>query len=433
MSYFLNTIDVPLKKNTSSEASVRMTDVKTVTLPTLMHIGTPATPVVKMGDMVKVGQLIAEANGELSSPVYASVSGKVTKVSDYLTYHGTSVPAITITSDGEMTPVEDLAAPTVTNREELIEAIRNSGVVGLGGAGFPTHVKYDVDFDKLEVLIVNGTECEPYITSDDHTMQERVDDIEAGLRAMQQHFGIKRIIIGVGDNKKTAIENMKELASRMEGVEVTTFPSSYSHGGEKVVIYHTTQKVLPVGTLPIEIGCLVSNVTTIASIGSYLKTGMPLVERYVTVDGGCVKTPKCVLAPIGVSIEELVNFVGELEGEPHKVVYGGPMLGITVPNMSAPVLKITNAVLLLSEKETEFPKQTACIRCGECTNQCPFGLAPASIAKAYKMRDVAMLEKLNVNACMECGICSYVCPASRPLVQTMKLAKKFVKEETANG
>lgn len=433
MSFFLNTIDVPLNKNTSSEPSVRMTDVKTVTLPTQMHIGEPATPVVKMGDMVKVGQLIAQANGDLSSPIYASVSGKVTKVSDYVTYSGTAVPAITITSDGEMTPVEDLQAPVVTNREELLEAIRNSGVVGLGGAGFPTHVKFNVDFDKLEVLIVNGTECESYITSDDHTMQERVGDIEFALRAMQKHFGIKRIIIGVGDNKKAAIENMRELASRMEGVEVVSLPSGYANGSEKAVIYHTTKKIVPVDTLPIELGCLVSNVTTIASIGAYLQTGMPLVERYVTVDGGCVKTPKCVVAPIGVSIEELVGFVGELECDPYKVVYGDPMHGITVPNMSAPVLKITNAVLLLSEKETQFPKQTACIRCGECTNQCPIGLAPAAIAKAYKNRDVETLEKLNVNACMECGICSYVCPASRPLVQTTKLAKKFVKEEKANG
>lgn len=433
MSFFFNTIDVPLKKNTSSEPSVRMTDVKTVTLPTQMHIGTPATPVVKMGDMVKVGQLIAQANGELSSPVYASVSGKVTKVSDYVTYAGDRVPAITITSDGEMTLCDELQIPTVTSRDELIEAIRDSGVVGLGGAGFPTHVKYNVDFSKLEVLIVNGTECEPYITSDDHTMQERVDDIEFALKAMQKHFGIKRIVIGVGDNKKAAIENMKALASRMEGVEVTTFPSSYSHGGEKTVIYHTTKNVVSVGMLPIDVGCLVSNVTTIASIGNYLKTGMPFVERYVTVDGGCVKTPKCVLAPIGVSVEELVGFVGELACDPHKVVYGGPMLGITVPNMSAPVLKTTNAVLLLSEKETEFPKQTACIRCGECTNQCPLGLAPAAISKAYGKRDVDALKKLNVNVCMECGICSYICPASRPLVQTMKLSKKMLKEEKANG
>ena len=428
MAFFLNSIPVPLKKNTADKPSVRMTDVKTVMIPTLMHQGTPATPVVKMGDLVKVGTKIAQANGELSSPIYASVSGKVTKVCDYLTASGKYVPAIVITADGEMATEEGLTAPTVNSKDELLAAIRESGVVGLGGAGFPTHVKLNVDFENVETLIVIGTECEPYITSDNHVMNERAGDIEFALSAFKKHLGIKHIVIGVGNNKKTSIENMKELASRIEGAEVIALPSTYSHGSEEAIVFHATKKVLPQGKLPTHIGCVVCNVTTIAEIGKYLKTGMPFVERYVTVDGSCVKEPQCVIAPIGVSLEELFAFVGEFECDPERVVYGGPMMGITVPSLSAPVLKTTNSVLALSEKETKFPKETACIRCGRCTNNCPLGIAPAAIEKAYARKDVEELVALQVTACMECGSCAYLCPAHRPLVQTNKLAKALVKE-----
>ena len=428
MAFFLNSIPVPLKKNTADKPSVRMTDVKTVMIPMLMHQGTPATPMVKMGDLVKVGTKIAQANGELSSPIYASVSGKVTKVCDYLTASGKYVPAIVITADGEMATEEGLTAPTVNSKDELLAAIRESGVVGLGGAGFPTHVKLNVDFENVETLIVNGTECEPYITSDNHVMNERAGDIEFALSAFKKHLGIKHIVIGVGNNKKTSIENMKELASRIEGAEVIALPSTYSHGSEEAIVFHATKKVLPQGKLPVDIGCVVCNVTTIAEIGKYLKTGMPFVERYVTVDGSCVKEPQCVIAPIGVSLEELFAFVGEFECDPERVVYGGPMMGITVPSLSAPVLKTTNSVLALSEKETKFPKETACIRCGRCTNNCPLGIAPAAIEKAYARKDVEELVALQVTACMECGSCAYLCPAHRPLVQTNKLAKALVKE-----
>ena len=431
MSFFMNSIPVPQRKNTAGAPSVRMGGAKVVTISTQMHIGTPAKPVVKMGDLVQVGTLIAEPNGELSAPVHASVSGKVTKVTDIVTAQGKFVPAIVITSDGEMTKCEDLSAPVVNSREDLVNAIKNSGVIGLGGAGYPTYAKYGSDLDSVETLIVNGTECEPYFTSDDHVMNECASDIEHALAEFKKHFGFKKIVIGVGDNKKDALNSMKEIASRLDGVEVKAFPSTYSHGSEKAIIYHTLGKAMAEGQHPTDLGCLVSNVSTIATIGAYLKTGMPMVERYVTVDGDCVAEPKCVIAPIGVSVSELLEFCGELKVEPHKVVFGGLMMGTTVPNMSAPISKTTNGVLVLSAEQTKFPKETACIRCGACTNKCPLGLAPAAIAKAYAQRDAEQLEKLHVNACMECGTCSYLCPASRPLVQTNKLAKAFLKEEKA--
>jgi electron transport complex protein RnfC len=428
MSFFMNSIPVPLKKNTMDVPSVRMSGVTSVTIPMQMHIGTPAKPVVKMGDLVQVGTLIAEANGEISSPIHASVSGKVAKIIDYVTANGATVPAVVITSDGEMTPCEGLAAPVVNSKQDLLDAIRNSGIVGLGGAGFPTHVKFDVDFEKLDELIINGTECEPYLTSDNHAMLERVGDIEVAIGAFKKYFGIKRIIIVVGDNKKAALENMKNLASKFDGVEVVKAPSTYSYGSEEAIIYHTTKKVLSADKLPIDLGCLVSNVTTVAAIGAYLQTGMPLVEKLVAVDGGCVKEPKSVYAPIGTSLADVFAFCGEFSEDPERVVYGGVMRGITVPDLTAPVLKNTNAVLALSAKDVKAPKESPCIRCGECTNYCPLGLAPAAIARAYQQKDVEQLEKLMVQSCMECGSCSYLCPAHRPLVQTIKLAKMLVKE-----
>ena len=430
MSFFMNSIPVPMRKNTAGTPSVRMGNASVVTLPMQMHIGEPAKPVVKMGDLVKVGTLIAEANGELSSPIYASVSGKVTKVADYVTVSGKTVPAVVITSDGEMTE-EEFVAPALNGRDDLLAAIKNSGVVGLGGAGFPTNVKFDVDFGKLEVLVVNGTECEPFITSDDHTMNENAEYIEYALKAYQTHFGIKRIVIGVGNNKKDAIKKMEEISSHILGSEVVAFPSTYSHGSEESILYLALGKILPSDKHPIDIGCLVTNVTTVAEIGKYLKTGKPLVERFVTVDGECVKNPQCVLAPVGVSVAELVEFCGGFEGEPEKIIVGGPMMGISVPSVDTPITKTTNAILALSEKQAKFPKETACIRCGKCTNRCPLGLAPAAIAKAYQQKDVEQLEKLMVNSCIECGTCAYLCPAHRPLVQTNKLGKSLLNAEKA--
>ena len=429
MSFFLHGIHVPHRKNTQDKSSVKMTGIKSVTIPMTMHIGAPCTPVVKVGDTVKIGTLIGEMKGNISCPIHSSVSGKVTKVGDVLLSSGAYAHAVTIECDGEDAVCESVKAPTVTNKEELIDAIRNSGVVGLGGAGFPTHVKFNVDASIIEELIINGAECEPYITSDSLTMTERVDDFEYALSVIQKHLSINKIIIGIEANKKNAISSMKALSERMEGVQVKVLPEIYPQGGEKVLIYHTTKKVLATGKLPIDVGCIVCNCTTIASIGSYLKTGMPLVEKCVTVDGGSVNNPMNVIVPIGTSLEDVFAFCGGFKEEPKKVLYGGPMMGITVPNLSVPVIKNTNAIIALTEKEAWLPKTTACIRCGNCTNACPFGLAPAEILLAYKKKDTDALEKLSVDTCMLCGCCSFSCPANRPLVQTNSLSKQLLREK----
>ncbi len=431
MAFHLPGIHTPHRKATQNSPVLRINIPQTVTIPMAMHIGKPAIPTVKVGDTVKVGTKIGEANGYISSCVYSSVSGKVTKIIDYLLTNGAVVPAAVIESDGEMTPDEALTPPAVNNRQELVDAIRESGIVGLGGAGFPTHVKLDVDPARIEYLIINGAECEPYVTSDTVTMMTRTDDMKAALQALNRCLGISRVIIGIENNKKNAIASVKEMAASVTdfSVNVQVLPALYPQGGEKVLVYHTTGRKIPAGKLPIDVGCVVLNCTTLAAIGAYLQTGMPLVEKCVTVDGGAVKQPKNVIAPIGTSLGALFTFCGGLSENPAKIIYGGPMMGITVPNADASVLKNTNAVLALTHKEAKLPKTTACIRCGSCINTCPFGLAPMSIAEAYAKKDAEALRELQVELCMECGCCSFVCPANRPLVQTNKLSKQFLKEE----
>lgn len=431
MAFSLRGLFVPHRKHTAHMAAVRMNTPAAVVIPTVQHIGAPAKPVVKAGDHVDVGTLIAEQNGFISSPVYSSVSGTVKKVEDTLLSNGGAAPAITIESDGLMTVDASVVPPVVTNRDELVEAIRKCGLVGLGGAGFPTYVKFSVDPEQIEELIINGAECEPYITSDTRTMIDRVDDIAYGLGMLQKHLGIKKVIICIEENKKEAIAAMRAMAEGLSGVSVKVLKSKYPQGAEKVMIYHATGKVISGGKLPIDFGCIVCNCTTTAEIGRYLRTGMPLVEKCVTVDGGSVVEPKNVIAPIGTSMEDVFEFCGGFKSEPYKVLYGGPMMGISVPTLTAPIIKNTNAILALTEKEGKLPKVTPCLRCGACTNTCPFGLNPTAIADALRLGDNGLLKKLRVDLCMECGCCAYYCPANRPLVQNHKLGKAVLRDEAA--
>ncbi len=431
MAFSLRGVHLPHRKHTQDKDVSVMPCPAVVTIPMAMHIGAPSSPCVKAGDSVYVGTLIGEAAGAMSVPVYSSVSGTVKAISDILHANGGVSPAVIIESDGLMTPDPSITPPQADSRESFIEAVRASGVVGLGGAGFPTHFKLNADPARIEYLIVNGAECEPYVTSDSYTMTARAQDIRTGLEAMAKFLGIKSVIIGIEKNKPKAIETMRSLSVEGMTIDVKALPSIYPQGGEKVLIYHTTGRVVPVGKLPIDVGCIVINCTTLATIGEYLSTGMPLVSKCVTVDGGCVATAQNVITPIGTSLSDLFDYCGGLSADPAKIIYGGPMMGITVPSANFPVMKNTNAVLALTEREAKLPKTTSCIRCGSCTATCPFGLAPAFILFAYDKKDAGKLEELNVNACMECGCCNYVCPANRPLVQTNKMAKIFLKEEKA--
>ena len=409
----LHGIHVPHKKNTAHLPPVRLEPPKTVAIPMSMHIGRPAKPVVKRGDEVKVGTLIAEADGYISAPIHSSVSGKVQKIDEITIMNGSKVPCILIDSDGLQTPDESITPPGVHDLDSFIDAVKNSGSVGLGGAGFPTFVKFVTkDLSVFKYVIINAAECEPYITSDTRTMLDRTDSIRKGIEAMKKYLGVKTFIIGIEDNKPEAIAKMKELASQTDGVTVKVLPAMYPQGGEKVLIYNCTGKIVPKGGLPLDVGAIVINVTT--------------------VDGSAVKEPKNVIAPIGMSIADLLEAAGGCREEPAKVLYGGPMMGIAVPTLDSPVLKNTNAIVAMDSREAKPPRTTPCINCGSCINHCPLKLDPREIAISYKMNDAESLEKLCVDLCMECGCCSFICPAHRPLVQTNKLAK-FVLRQYQNS
>jgi electron transport complex protein RnfC len=427
MAFYLKGVKLPHKKNTANSATATLPAVKSVTIPTSMHIGAPAKAIVKKGDNVFVGTLIAEAQGAVSSPVHSSVSGTVTAISEVLLANGNTCEGIVIESDGQNTIDPAITPPTFTTKEELTDELFKSGIVGLGGAGFPTSVKFKTQ-NQIEELVINGAECEPYITSDNDTMLNKADLMEYAIKTLVEFYSIKKVIIGIEKNKPRAIASMKQMVKNLTNAEVKALPSIYPQGGEKVLIYHTTGKVVKEGGLPIDVGCVVCNCSTIAEIGKFLKTGIPLVDRTLTVDGDAIENPQNVVAPIGTPIKDVFEFCG-VKKEIKKVLYGGPMMGISVPDTDNVVLKNTNALLALSQKETFVPKTTACISCGACMNNCPFGINPVAILKSYKANDYLGMKKAGALLCMECGCCSYVCPAKIPNVQNNKLAKISLRNQ----
>lgn len=435
---FLGNTHVPHHKNTTDIAPVVMTPPAEVIIPMDQHLGAPATPVVKIGDTVKVGQLIAEASGYVSSPIYSSVSGKVTKIENYLRTTGRTVTAIRIESDGLMTTREDIIPPQITDVDSLISAIRESGVVGLGGAGFPTAVKFDaVKNGGINTLVINAAECEPYITSDARTMLDDSDLVYEGIKLFQSIIpDITRYIIGIENNKPQCIDQMKKIFANEPSVSVKSLPSLYPQGAEKVLIRNTTGLTVPEGKLPADIGVIVINITTLAAISRYVKTGMPLVRKCVTIDGSAIKEPKNVIAPIGASIRDIIEFAGGFKETPGKVIFGGPMTGWAACSLDEPISKNTNALLAFSEKDSIFKQPSACIHCGRCVEACPHHLNPTAFSKALEIENVddrmAALEAYSVTLCMDCGCCSFVCPANRPLVENNRIAKNALKEYKAH-
>ena len=428
LAKFLQSVHVPHRKNTKYSVPVRFLDVKSVTIPMSMHIGAPAKPCVKPGDHVKIGTLIGEAGGFVSAPIHSSISGTVKRIEDMLMSNGGSCQAIVIESDGLNEFDENLKAPEITDFDSFIQAVRDSGAVGLGGAGFPTSVKLKVDPERVDYILINGAECEPYITSDTHSMVHHPERILVGLEALRKFYPKAQIYVGIEENKPEAIEVMKTYTHSVERCEVKTLPSSYPQGGEKVLIYNTTGRIVPEGKLPIDAGCIVLNATTLSFIGKYLTNGQPLTTKSITIDGSAVKEPKNVIAFIGTSVKDLLEFAGGFKAEPKKVLYGGPMMGIAMPDLDKPIMKSTNAILAFDEKEAVLPEPTACIHCGRCLDACPLRLMPTEMEHACQKKDIEMLSKLKVNLCMECGSCAFVCPAKRNLVESHKLAKQLLRE-----
>ena len=427
---------VPHRKHTSEMEAVRIPAPASVVIPMSQHIGAPATPVVKIGDKVYVGTKIAEAGGFVSAPIHSSVSGTVKKIEPFLSSNGRSIPSVIIESDGEMAVDPSITPPTVNNIDDLCNAVRESGLVGLGGAGFPTAVKLEAEKKGLiKKIIINGAECEPYITADTRTMIDDAKYVVNGVSILEKFISADEVVIGIEKNKPKAIAQLRELFKNDPKVRVVTLPSTYPQGAEKILVYNTTGLAIPEGGLPSDVGCLVMNVTSVAFIAHYLETGMPLVEKCLTVDGSAIKSPKNVIAPIGTPIKDVLDFVGVNYDEIGKILYGGPMMGIAIYNVNDPILKNTNAITVFNIKDSLPAKQYACIHCGRCVSACPLGLNPTLYAKAMKVEDkddrAQRLTEAKLNLCMECGCCSFVCPSHRPLVETNRLAKTDLRNYQA--
>lgn len=404
----------------------------TVVLPVAQHIGAPAKCIVKVGDEVKMGQLIAEPGGFVSAPVHASVSGKVVAVEPRLVAAGMRPLCIVIENDFNDTPHEDIK-PVGTveslSPEEIKNAISQAGVVGMGGAAFPLHVKLSIPPDKkVDTVILNGAECEPFLTADHRVMLENPQDVVTGLQALMKVVGVSKGYIGVEVNKQDAISEMKKAIEGKEGIELITLKVKYPQGAEKQLINAVTGREVPTGGLPADAGVVVSNVGTAAKVASVLKTGYPLIERVVTVSGS-VKEPANLLVRVGTPFSDIIDQVGGTVGEVGKILNGGPMMGQPVYDTSVPVLKGTSGILALSAELAKSNEESNCIRCGRCSDHCPIRLQPLNIDAFSRIKNYEKCEEYNAVDCIECGVCSYICPAKRHLVQSIRLAKGAILAE----
>ncbi len=416
----LNSVHLEHCKNTEDCAVERLPLPKIVKIPMSMHMGAPCSPTVKVKEQVFVGTKIGDTDAFMSAPIHSSVSGTVKAITDYLMANGRTCKMVEIVPDGNQTKDENVKPITLSDKASFLKAVRESGAVGLGGAGFPTHIKLNPK-TPVDTLVVNGAECEPYITSDYRLMIDNPKQILNGIKMVMKVCGIQRACIGIEANKPKAIEKFKELTSGMEEIEIHTLPSTYPQGAEKVLIYSTTGRIVAEGELPSDQGVIVMNVSTAGFLQSYFETGMPLVERTLTVDGSAIKKRCNVTVPIGTPIRDILEYAQADIDSINKLILGGPMMGMCAYNFDSPIVKMNNAILGLNDYVP--PVTTDCIKCGRCIKACPFNLMPREIELAYKTKNVALLQKLKVNLCMNCGSCTYVCPAKRPLAEVNQLAK----------
>ncbi|MDQ5983380.1 MAG: H+/Na+-translocating ferredoxin:NAD+ oxidoreductase subunit C [Eubacteriales bacterium SKADARSKE-1] len=423
-------VKVPHEKSTALEKTVVMPAPKQVVITTLQHIGAPCVPVVKTGDSVKVGDIIADSDKFISAPIHSSVSGTISKISKIIMPDGAKVDAIYIESDGLGELSTKIKPPKLETKENLIKIARESGLVGLGGAGFPTHVKLNVSDDKkIDTLIINAAECEPYITSDNRAAIEDTSDVISGIITVKKMLKIDTAIIAVEDNKPHAIKMLQDaINTQKENINLVKLKSRYPQGAEKVLIKAASNRVVPIGKLPLDIGCIVMNIASIAFLSKYIRNGIPLIEKRITIAGSAIKKPQNVTALIGTPISEIIKFCGGYKTEPKKILMGGPMMGIALLDDTFPILKNTNAILALDENDAILPETQDCIRCGKCIESCPMGLMPTLIESNVNSKDLKELQKLDTMNCMECGCCSFICPSGRPLVQAIRLGKKLLKD-----
>ncbi len=426
-------VTVSPKKYTAEKETVIMPPPDTVTIAMYEHSCAVCRSTVKKGDYVAVGQIIGDSEEYMSLPVHASVSGKVIEIRDTRLADGSKVPAAVIRSDGRMTPSDSITPPAVTNRTELVRAVRASGLADLGGTGIPTYVKLDIPDDKeIDTLIINAVESEPYITTTCRACTENTRSITAGINILQEIFGIGRTVIAIDDNMPQAAQLLRTAAEldcpHGNNVKVMSFKSRHPQGDERLLVYAVTGRKIPEGAAPQDAGCIVINASDTAFIAEYIKSGRPLTGRTVTVSGSCIENPMNVHAPLGTEIQEIIDFCGGFSEETDKIIAGGPMRGIALPDTKIPLTKGLDALIAMGGDSSRTKPGRDCIRCGRCHTVCPMLLMPVQIAKYAEKGDALSLEKLGAHVCNGCGACSYACPAGIPVAQKMKHAKDILRK-----
>ena len=418
------------KELTSGQPLGRASLPKKVVIPLSQHTGKPARPVVKVGDEVKTGQLIGESDGFISLPVHSSLSGKVVDIKPWPHPLGIIVDSVIVESDGRDEWISDLPVHEDYFRlspEEMRGIIKSAGIAGLGGAAFPTHVKLTPPENcEIDTVILNGCECEPYLTCDHRLMLEYPREILEGLKIIMQMVDADRGIVGVEANKSDAISILEREIRREPGIDLAVLKVKYPQGAEKHLVDAILRRKVPPGKLPFDVGVVVDNVGTAFAIRQAVKRGIPLVERAVTVTGSGVKQPQNLWVRLGTLLADVVSQCGGLVGNPEKIIAGGPMMGVAQYTLDVPLIKGTSGIVILSEAET--PPEGDCIRCGKCIDVCPVNIMPTVIAQHVKHKDWASVRRYSPFDCMECGSCAYVCPAKIPLVQYIKWAKLEVKD-----
>ncbi len=393
-----------------------------VYLPLIQHLGKICNPEVKVGDTVKLGQRIASIAANVSAPIHASISGKVCAIQDWPHPVLGRAKAIVLEGngqdDGATFSLKSLQEIDKLSPADIRKIVLDAGIVGMGGASFPTHIKLNPP-KPLDTLIINGAECEPYLTADSRLMVEKTAEIAEGIRLISACLGIKNVYIGIEDNKPGAIKAF----SKFTQIKVKVLKSDYPQGGEKQLIQNILGKQIPRGKLPFDIGVLVQNVATVYAVYEAVFKDKPLIERLVTVTGSCVGNPRNLLVRLGTPIRNLIEFCGPLKEEPAKIIIGGPMMGIAQYTDEVPIIKSSGGLLLMNKKEAETIEEGPCIRCAACVRGCPVGLMPCQINLASERSLWPITKEYGANDCIECGICNYVCPARRRLLQTIKRAK----------
>lgn len=428
---FRGGIHPPHNKKTTEHLPVEAANAPaTVYIPLAQHIGAPSAPLVKVGDLVKKGQKIGEAQGFVSAPVHSSVSGKVKALKPMTVPGGQSVQCIVIENDFQEELFEEIKPYGTVDSlspEEIMNVVKEIGLVGMGGATFPTHVKLSPPKEKeIDTIILNGAECEPYLTADHRLMLETPEDVVNGLRAMMKLLDVHKGFIGIEDNKPDCIEKVADAAKGYPEIEVVGLRTKYPQGAEKQLIFACTGREVPSGALPMDAKVVVSNVATAAQLSKSIRTGIPLIERICTVTGGAIAQPKNIMIKIGTLYQEIIDQAGGFKADPAKIISGGPMMGLAQFTTEVPATKGSSGILCFTEEEARIKETQNCMRCAKCVNICPANLQPLFISAYSLQNDFAKAAEYRALDCIECGSCSFICPSGRPLLQSIRVAKREI-------